>query len=123
MSIRLEWSPAKNDADTGKHRVRFRAVKSIFRSRSANEISMARRRLDRKSPMLAFRLECDLICSGRSFNAIDKAFNDDRVERIKLEELPGKGHSVLTLDFVDGKHHPTRKALASVLQCFATKLA
>lgn len=89
---------------------------------SPDEISMAKQRLDRRGPMLAFRFECDPMCSGAKFKAIKNAFNDDGVERIKLEELPGKGHSVLTLDFVDEEHHPTRNALESVLQYFAAKL-
>jgi dienelactone hydrolase len=86
------------------------------------EISIAKQRLDRQGPMLAFRFDCDPMCSPRKFKAIDKAFNDGDVERIKLEELPGKGHSVLTLDFVDEEHHPTRKALESVLRYFDEKL-
>ncbi len=91
---------------------------------SPSEISMARRGLDRQGQMLAFRFEGDKmwLCSGARFDAIREAFNDDGVDRIKLEELPGKGHSVLTLDFVDEEHHPTRKALESVLQYFADKL-
>jgi hypothetical protein len=36
--------------------------------------------------------------------------------------LPGKGHSVLTLDFVDEAGHPTHDALKNVLDYFAAKL-
>ena len=89
---------------------------------SEDEIATAKRRLDQQSPMLAFRFEGDKMCPGAKFEAIAEAFNDDGVERIKLQALPGNGHSVLTLDFVDEEHHPTRKALESVLQYFATAL-
>ena len=88
---------------------------------SKEEIEKTKRRLDQTSPMLAFRFKCDVLCSGLKFKAIDKAFNEGK-ERIKLEALPGKGHSVLTLHFVDEEHHPTRKALDSVLQYFAESL-
>jgi hypothetical protein len=36
--------------------------------------------------------------------------------------MPGKGHSVLTLDFVDEDGHPTREAFDDVLSYFERKL-
>jgi len=36
--------------------------------------------------------------------------------------LPGKGHSVLTLDFVDKEGHPTHDALQEVIQYFSKQL-
>jgi hypothetical protein len=57
--------------------------------------------------MLAFRFGGDPMCTGKKFDSIDKQFNDGQ-ERITLKILPGKGHSVLTLDFVDEAGHPTR---------------
>ena len=88
---------------------------------SRAEIDAARRRLDTHGPMLAFRFADDVLCSATKFSAIDRAFNDDR-ERVRLTALPGGGHSVLTLHFVDQEGHPTRQALQSVLDYFAEHL-
>ena len=49
-------------------------------------------------------------------------FNDDGTSRVQEITLPGKGHSVLTLDFVNENGHPTREALANVLQYFEDQL-
>jgi dienelactone hydrolase len=89
---------------------------------SADEVSQAKTRLDREGPMLAFRFDGDSMCDLKKFEAIDETFNDDGTERVKLDTLPGKGHSVLTIDFVDEEGHPTRAALQSVLDYFAQKL-
>ena len=53
---------------------------------------------------------------------IHRTFNDDAHERVKEIVLPGKGHSVLTLDFVDEAGHPTYEALQRVLDYFGEKL-
>jgi dienelactone hydrolase len=71
--------------------------------------------------MLALRFAGDPMCTGRKFKAIAGAFNDDH-ERVRLHTLPGRGHSVLTLDFVDQAGHPTREALQQVLAYFAERL-
>lgn len=89
---------------------------------SEEEISGARERLAREGGMLAYRFEGDPMCSKEKFEAIDKRFNDDGTERVKLVTLPGKGHSVLTLDFVDEAGHPTTEALDAVLEYFGRKL-
>lgn len=89
---------------------------------SRAEIEAARRHLDEHGPMLAFRFEHDVLCSARKFEAIGRAFNDDR-ERVRLTTLPGRGHSVLTVHFVDEAGHPTRRALRSVLDYFAEHLS
>jgi dienelactone hydrolase len=86
-----------------------------------SEIEAARLRLDEHGPMLAFRFEHDVLCSARKFEAIDRAFNDDR-ERVRLSTLPGRGHAVLTVHFVDEAGHPTRQALDQVLAYFAERL-
>lgn len=88
---------------------------------SPRELEAARRRLDEHGPMLAFRFEDDTLCTADRFSAIEQAFNDDR-ERVRLTALPGGGHSVLTLHFVDEEGHPTREALRSVLDYFAEHL-
>ncbi len=83
-------------------------------------IAKARDRLDNEGPMMALRFEGDPLCTGAKFAAISAAFNDDK-ERIKLVELPGKGHSVLTLDLIKGGE-PAQQALNDVLAYFTHKL-
>ncbi len=87
---------------------------------SDEDIGEIRKRLDAEGPMLALRFEGDPMCTHAKFAAIDNAFNDDR-ERIRKIELPGKGHSVLTLDFIKGGQ-PAADALDEVLTYFRTKL-
>lgn len=89
---------------------------------SREEIARSRRALDHKGPMLGLRFEGDRACSARKFDFINEVFNGDGTERIRLVTLPGKRHSVLTLDFVDEEGHPTREALASVISYFSQQL-
>ena len=84
---------------------------------SAQDITEIREQLDQKGPMLAYRFKGDKFCQGTKFKALNQSFNDD-AERVKLTTLPGKGHSVLTLDFVDKEGHPTRAAFDEVLTYF-----
>lgn len=86
-----------------------------------SEIAAARSRLDSHGPMYAYRFEGDSFCQADKFQALDETFNGD-AERIRLVTLPGKGHSVLTLDFVDEAGHPTREALDTVTGYFADQL-
>lgn len=88
---------------------------------SAQDITQIRQRLDEHGPMLAYRFEGDVLCQAKKFNRINEVFNDDR-ERVRLKTLPGKGHAVLTLDFVNEKGHPTRQALDEVLAYFRKAL-
>lgn len=88
---------------------------------SANEIASTRQRIDDTAPMLAFRFGGDPMCTAKKFASIDRHFNEDR-QRIDLHTLPGKGHSVLTLNFVDEAGHPTREALGTVLDYFERQL-
>lgn len=87
---------------------------------SASEIADAREALDEKGPMLAMRFVGDPLCRAEKYAAIDQAFNDDRT-RIKLIEIPGKGHSVLTLDFIKGGE-PAQAALDEVFAYFDAQL-
>ena len=87
---------------------------------SEEEIAQARSRLDEHGPMMALRFEGDPLCTGTKFKAISDTFNDDK-QRIRLVELPGKGHSVLTLDLIKGGE-PAQQALNDVLSYFADKL-
>ena len=84
---------------------------------SADDIAAIRGRLDEHGPMFSYRFEGDPLCRAERFQRLDAAFNGDR-ERIRLRELPGKGHSVLTLHFVDEAGHPTRTALDEVSAYF-----
>lgn len=84
------------------------------------EIDSVRRRLDAQGSMMALRFEGDLLCTAEKFQAIDRAFNNDS-ERIRLIELPGKGHSVLTLDFLKGGQF-AEDALQDILAYFARQL-
>jgi dienelactone hydrolase len=88
---------------------------------SPTEIDAARTGLTTKGSMLAFRFEGDRMCTAKKFAALAAAFNDDE-ERIRLVTLPGPGHAVLTLDFVDEHGHPTRQALQAVLEYFERTL-
>lgn len=87
---------------------------------SAEEVDTARTRLDEHGPMLAMRFADDPLCTADKFRAIDIAFNDG-AERVELIELPGKGHSVLTLDFIK-RNEVTEPAFARVLDYFERKL-
>jgi len=89
---------------------------------SPSDVERIRDRLDVTGPMKAYRIEEDPLCTAENFNAIDKAFNHDG-ERVTTKTLPGKGHSVLTLDFVDEEGHPTREAFEEVLAYFGDKLS
>lgn len=88
---------------------------------SPQEIEATRARIDTAGPMLSFRFARDGICTAAKFDAIDAAFNRD-AERVRLETLPGRGHAVLTHDFVDEAGHPTHTALQSVIAYFDRRL-
>lgn len=89
---------------------------------SAEDIADIRQRIESTAPAHAYRIEGDPVCNAKKFNAIDAAFNDDGVTRVINHTLPGKGHSVLTLDFVDEAGHPTRRALDEILAYFSMQL-
>lgn len=89
---------------------------------SPAEISQSRQALDAKGPMQVLRFENDPLCTAKKSECIHRTFNDDGVNRVKEITLPGKGHSVLTLDFVDEAGHPTRQALDNVIHYFTSKL-
>jgi dienelactone hydrolase len=89
---------------------------------SPDEIIQSRNALEIKGPMRVLRFENDPLCTGEKSNCIHRNFNDDGTTRIEEITLPGKGHSVLTLDFVDEAGHPTREALNNVIQYFDARL-
>lgn len=88
---------------------------------SEGEISAVRHRIDETAPTMALRFEGDHFCTEEKFDAYAKAFNDD-AERVQLKTLSGRGHSVLTLDFVDQAGDPTSEALDDVLHYFRQQL-
>ena len=88
---------------------------------SPEEIAAARNRIDQTAPMLALRFAGDPLVREERFQCLAETFNNDRA-RIRLRTLPGEGHSVLTLDFVDEAGHPTAEALQEVIDYFIQQL-
>lgn len=89
---------------------------------SDEEVKQVKQRLDEVGPMHCGRFEGDTFCTAKRFKLLDQAFNTDDQERIVFHELPGKGHSILTLDFVDEAGHPTQQALQEVMDYFDREL-
>ena len=89
---------------------------------SAHDVEDVRQALNEKGPMQVLRFEDDPLCTSEKSECIHKAFNDHNATRVKEITLPGKGHSVLTLDFVDEAGHPTRAALDNVIAYFGKQL-
>jgi len=90
---------------------------------SPQEIASSRDALESKGPMCVLRFEHDPLSTVEKSECIHRTFNDDGHERVREIVLPGKGHSVLTLDFVDEAGHPTHEALQNVLNYFGEKLS
>ncbi len=90
---------------------------------SDEDIGAIKMGIDAKAPMQAFRFEGDPMCTSAKFKSIDATFNSEGATRVELHTLPGKQHSVLTLDFVDEDAHPTRQALNNILSYFQQQLA
>jgi dienelactone hydrolase len=86
------------------------------------DVEAIKHRIDNVAPVYAYRFEKDSMCTAKKFDAVEQAFNND-AHRVNLRTLPGKGHSVLTLDFVDEKNHPTRQALDEIFAYFTKELA
>ncbi|MEO0339664.1 MAG: dienelactone hydrolase family protein [Bacteroidota bacterium] len=88
---------------------------------SKDEIEQINSRLDDLEPMHCARFKKDKLCTAAKFAAINKAFNTDK-KRVKLHEIPGKGHSVFTLDFDKGDGQP-QEILQEVIAYFNRSLA
>jgi len=88
---------------------------------SDEEVITIKAKLDEVGPMHCGRFKKDKLCTAQKFDLIRRKFNDEK-ERIILHELPGKGHSILTLDFVDEIGHPTKQALDEVMTYFDSQL-
>jgi dienelactone hydrolase len=89
---------------------------------SQEEVGAVRNRLDEHGPMLAYRFRDDMLCKAAKFEAIDRAFNDDR-ERIRLTPIPGNKHALLTTHFIEGENSPTQAALDEIISYYRGKLA
>jgi dienelactone hydrolase len=89
---------------------------------SASELSAVTAGIDRNAPIMALRFADDRLCSAEKFAAIDRALNTLSQQRVELKTLPGPGHSVLTIDFVDREGEPTHQALQDVLAYFKRQL-
>ncbi len=85
------------------------------------DVEKIKAKLDKIGPMHCGRFQGDKLCTSQKFDLIRRRFNDEK-ERIILHELPGNGHSILTLDFVDQKGHPTKNALEEVMHYFDQRL-
>ena len=88
---------------------------------SPEDVGDIRAGLDAKGAMLAFRFQGDKLCTHAKFEALGAAFNDDK-ERIKLREIEGAKHSLLTVHFNGEDGSPTREALDEVMGYFTQKL-
>ena len=89
---------------------------------SPADISQSRQALDTKGPMRVLRFENDPLCTAKKSECIHRTFNDDGANRVQEITLPGRGHSVLTLDFIDEAGQPTREALNHVIDYFTQQL-
>lgn len=88
---------------------------------SPDDVREIRKGLDEKGAMLAYRFAGDKLCTAAKFDALDRAFNDDK-ERIKLTTVPGDKHALMTVHFIDEAGSPTDNALQEVLGYFGEKL-
>ncbi len=79
---------------------------------SAEEIRAAREGMAAKGPALAMRYEQDRICPAAKMEAFAEAFG----EHVIRETFPGKGHSLLTLDWCEA-------AFTKVLEYFEQRFA
>ena len=89
---------------------------------SKDEIDIIKARIDEVGPIHCKRFEGDKICAAQRFELLEAQFNDGK-QRIITETLPGDGHSILTLDFVDEAGHPTRRALDDIMEYFDRQLS
>ena len=89
---------------------------------SDKQIESVKGRLEEIGPMKMFRFEEDWMCSTKKEKEIDNVFNCNGKVLVEKHIIPGKGHAVLTQDFVGEDGHPTKVALDSMLDYFAEKL-
>lgn len=90
---------------------------------SPEDTTKVKTRLETLGPMHCARFEGDKTCTAAKFDMLDETFNGDGKQRMVFHTVPGKGHSVVTLDFVDEQDHPTLKVLDAVMHYFDERLA
>ena len=91
---------------------------------SDDEIQAVRQNIDATAPIKAYRFDQDSFCTAQKFDALERAFNNDKI-RIEMQVLPSEkneDHSVLTRDFVDREGHPTHAALQEIFAYFSDQL-
>lgn len=89
---------------------------------SEEEIEAVKAGIDATAPVKAYRFKRDWMSTAEKFYCIGDKLNTDGKTRIDLRTLPGAGHSVLTLDFVDEEGHPTKLALEEIFDYFESQL-
>lgn len=89
---------------------------------SDEEIAEVKSGIDKTAPIKAYRFAKDWMSTAEKFASIDATFNTDGKQRVELHTIPGPGHAVLTVDFVNTAGHPTRQALDEVLSYFRQQL-
>jgi dienelactone hydrolase len=89
---------------------------------SPSEIDEVKAGIDATAPIKAYRFKQDSLSTAEKFHCINDKLNTQGKTRIELKTLPGKGHSVLTLDFVDQEGHPTMQALQEIFDYFDAQL-
>jgi dienelactone hydrolase len=89
---------------------------------SPEEVDAVKQKLDQVGPMHCGRFKGDWMCRSGRIKSLDQTFNRDQKERIIFHEIPGKGHAILTIDFVNKDSHPTKKAFKEIVQYFDEQL-
>jgi len=89
---------------------------------SPKDISNIKTNIDKVGPMHCGRFEKDGLCTQKKFDLLNKTFNHDDKERIIFHELPGKGHAILTIDFINKAGHPTYETLNDIFEYFDEQL-
>lgn len=98
----------------------FLSQKSLHMGR--DEIQNIKKNIDKVGAMHCGRFEKDKFCTHKKIALLDETFNEANRQRIVFHELPGKGHAILTLDFVDKKGHPTHNTLNDIFKYFDEQL-
>ena len=90
---------------------------------SADDIDKIKQRLDKIGPMHCGHFKKDKLCTRKKIDMIDKKFNTDNKQRIIFHKICGKGHAILTEDFVNEVGEPTHTALNEVFDYFNEQLS
>jgi len=80
-------------------------------------------RLDEIGPMHCGAFEKDWFCPQARMKLLNNTFNENGKTRIIFHDIPGKGHAILTSDFIDDKNHATFTTLQAVFEYFDNQLS